>query len=95
MQADQLLRERAYPISVTAGPPKVHPHVAAFGPTQARKCSRERRDASLIRGIVFVAPQEHANAPHAVALLRPRRNRPSSRAAEKGDEIPSPHDQPS
>ena len=31
--ADQLLRERSYPNDVTAGPTKVHPHVAAIGPT--------------------------------------------------------------
>jgi len=29
LQADQLLRERSYPIGVTAAPTKVHPHVAA------------------------------------------------------------------
>jgi hypothetical protein len=36
LQADQPLRERSPPIYVTAGPTKVHPHVAAIGPTQAR-----------------------------------------------------------
>src|SRR5215813_5778311 len=33
LQADQLLREHSYPIGVTAAPPKVHPQVAAIGPT--------------------------------------------------------------
>ena len=34
LQADQLLRERSYPIGVIpAHPPEVHPHVAAIGPT--------------------------------------------------------------
>src|SRR6516162_8196516 len=47
LQADQLLRERSYPIGVTAGPPKVHPHVAAITPTQVRKRLRERREAKL------------------------------------------------
>jgi hypothetical protein len=37
LQADQLLRERSYPIDVTAAPPNVRPHVAAIGSTQARK----------------------------------------------------------
>ncbi|HKD35441.1 MAG TPA: hypothetical protein VKB78_01535, partial [Pirellulales bacterium] len=37
MQADQLLRERSCPIDVIADPTKVHPHVAAIGPTQIRK----------------------------------------------------------
>ena len=36
LQADQFLRERWYPIGVTAVPPKVDPHVAAIGPAQAQ-----------------------------------------------------------
>ena len=92
MQADQLLRQRSYPIDVIAVPPKVHPHVAAIGPTQVRKRLRERREARLPHGIVFVARHEHADAPHAVALLRPRRERPNRRrAAEPCDELPSLH----
>jgi hypothetical protein len=34
LQADQLLRERSYPIDVNAAPTKVYPHVAAIGPIQ-------------------------------------------------------------
>jgi hypothetical protein len=40
---EPLLRERSYPIDVTAAPPKVHPHVVPIGPTQARKSLREQR----------------------------------------------------
>ena len=54
-QADQLLRERSHPIDVSAAPPKVHPHVAAVGPTQARKRLSERGELKLRHGIVFVA----------------------------------------
>jgi hypothetical protein len=46
-QTDQLPRKRSYPIGVTAGPTEVHPHVAAIGPTKARKRLRQRRDARL------------------------------------------------
>ena len=92
LQADQLLHERSCPIDVIAGPPKVDPHVAAFGPTQARKRLRERRDLSLCHGIVFVARLEHADAPYAVALLRPQRERPRrSHGAEEGEEVASSH----
>jgi hypothetical protein len=87
LQADQLLRERPYPIDVTPGPPNVHPHVAAIGPAQVRKRLREYRKARLRRRIVFVEPREHADPPHAVALLRARRERPRRRAAEKRDEL--------
>src|SRR5262249_8665111 len=90
-QADQLLRERSYPIDVSAGPTKVHPHVAAIGPTQVRKRLSERRDHSRRRAIVFVAPHDHADVPHAVALLRARQERPRRRAAEERDELAPDH----
>src|SRR5262249_8090451 len=83
--ADQLLRERSYPIDLTAGPTKVHPHVAAIGPTQPRKRLSERREVRLRQGTVFVARPEHADAPDAVALLRVRRKRPSCRRASERD----------
>jgi hypothetical protein len=91
LQADQLLRERSYSIDVTAGPTKVDPHVATIGPTQARKRLRERREAGLPLGIVFVARHEHADAAHSLALLRASRKGPSRRAAEEGDEIAPVH----
>jgi hypothetical protein len=47
---------------------------------------RERRDATVI-----VASHEHADAPYAVALPRPRRERPRRRAAEEGDELAALH----
>ena len=40
----------------------VHPHVAAIRPTQARKRLRERREARLPHGIVFVTANEHADS---------------------------------
>ena len=81
LQTDQLLREcfvsdRRYRV-----PPRVHLNVAAISPTQVRKRLRERRNARLIHGIVFVTPYEHADAPHALRLLRPRSERPSGCAA--------------
>jgi hypothetical protein len=92
LQADQLLRERSYPIDVTSGPTKVDPHVAAIRPTEARKRLSERRDESLRHGIVFVGEDQHADAPHAVRLLRPHRERPSPRrAAEQRDEVAPSH----
>jgi hypothetical protein len=91
LQADQLLRERSYPIDVTAAPTKVHPHIAAVGPTQARKRLRECRVATLPLRIIFVVRHEHADAPYAVALLRARRERPRDRrAAERSDEFAPP-----
>jgi hypothetical protein len=51
LQADQLLRERWYPIGVIASPPKVYPHVTAIGPTQVRKRLSERGNVSLPHGM--------------------------------------------
>jgi hypothetical protein len=52
----------------------------------------ERRNESLLHGIVYVEQHEHADAPHAVALLRACRERPPCRAAEERDELaPSNH----
>jgi hypothetical protein len=91
MQADQLLRERSYPVDVGTEPPKVHPHVAAIGPTQVRKRLSERRYARLRQWIVFVGPHEYADAPQAVALLRPRRQWPRRRAPKPRDELAPSH----
>jgi hypothetical protein len=85
LQADQLLRERPYPIDVTAGPTKVDPHVAAIGPTQARKRLRERREGKLHLRIIFVGLYEHADALHPLALLRARRDWPCRRRASERD----------
>ena len=76
-QADQLLRERSYPIGVSARRTEVHPHVAASDPTQARERLHERGAGS---GVVFIERKEHADVPDAVALLRTRRKRPRSTA---------------
>jgi hypothetical protein len=80
-----------YPIGVIAAPSKVHPHVPALSPAQARKRLCERGSVSLPHGIGLVARQEHGDAPYAVALLRPRRERPRCRrsATESGDEFSS------
>jgi hypothetical protein len=64
LRVDQLLRERPYPIDVTAAPTKVHPHVAAIVPT--RKRLSKRRIATLPLRIIFIERHEHADSPYAV-----------------------------
>src|SRR6516225_2117515 len=91
LQADQLPRKRSYPIDVIAAPPKVHPHVAAIAITQVRKRLGERGEAKLPLRIGLVERHEHADAPHAVALLRPCRERPCRCAAEDRDELAPPN----
>jgi hypothetical protein len=47
----------------------------------------ERCKARLKYGIISGCGQEHADAPHAFAWLRTRRERPRCRAAEKRYEL--------
>src|SRR6516225_4828031 len=91
LHADQLLRERSYPINVIVAKTKLYPHVAAIGPTQVRKRLSERGEETLPRRIALVAPDEHADPRHPVALLRPTYHRPRRRAAKPSDEFPPPH----
>jgi hypothetical protein len=49
----------------------------------------ERGNHIPSQGIAFIARHEQADAPHAVALLRARRQRQRRRAAECGDECSS------
>src|SRR6516165_11785660 len=51
----------------------------------------ERCDAVPGLRIALRQHHEHADAPHALALLRARRERPCCRTADKGDEFPPPH----
>src|SRR5262245_58813882 len=51
----------------------------------------ERCETSLPDLIVRSCGEEHADAPHGLALLRWRRERPHRRAAEKRDELAALH----
>jgi hypothetical protein len=93
LQIDQFFREHPRPVDAADGPAKVHPHVAAVGPTQLRKSLHESGELGHSVRIVLSKWHQHSNAPHALALLRARRKRPSDRcAAENGDELASLHE---
>src|SRR6476619_933388 len=51
----------------------------------------ERCDAGLSFRIVRRYVHKHADPPHSLALLRARRDRPSGRTAEQGDELAASH----
>jgi len=61
LDVDQFFRERPHQVNIAAEETNVHLHVAANGPTQARKCPRERRERGL--SIVFAKAREHADPP--------------------------------
>src|SRR5262245_15240393 len=56
----------------------------------------ERRDGRpCFRVVLGKVAHQHPDAPHALVLLRPRRERPGDcRAAEKSDELSSSHSPP-
>src|SRR3954468_17393183 len=77
--------------SIAAGPPDIHLHVAALCPAQSLQRLLERHQTLLLLGIGRRIHQ-HADAPHPLALLRPRGERPGGcRAAEQRYELPPPH----
>jgi hypothetical protein len=79
-------------ISVASEPAIVNLDLAALGPTQLPERLPKRGNAGLSFRIAFRKIHQHANAPHPLALLRPRRERPSRcRASEKRDELAPSH----
>src|SRR5215471_394886 len=99
MGYDHVRRERRQLCCVPAnfigfgrGPARVDLHVAADAPAGLLETLQERAEAGLKFPIVRSRGQENANEAHLLALLRPRRNRPSRRrAAEQRDELAARH----
>src|SRR5215510_12348149 len=91
-ERDQFRRVSAKEFGIARAPTILDPDVAADGPTQLLQALQERRVASLSFRIVRAQVHEHADAPHPLALLRMRRERPSRRrAAEQRDELAPLH----
>src|SRR5262249_21375038 len=66
-------------------------HVAPC-PIQALQLLQQRRNPSLCNRTVLILWHEHADAPHPLALLRPRRDWiRCCRAAENREELAPPH----
>src|SRR5262249_2396938 len=71
---------------------EVDPRIAAIAPAQLLQGLLERREAGLTLRIVCGPAHEYADAPHALALLRARRERPhNGRAAEPRGELAALH----
>src|SRR5262245_6312542 len=90
-ERDQFCRVSANVGSIGGGPARVDADVAADGPSHQSQSLMERCEASLKYRIVCGGGQEHADAPDAIRLLRPCRQRPRGRAAEQRDELASPY----
>src|SRR5262249_40125115 len=67
-------------------------HVASVAPAEFPERFEEHRDAILTFPIgLRVGSDQHADAPHPLALLRLHRERPGRRAAEQRDELATFH----
>jgi hypothetical protein len=66
-------------------------NIAAAHPSIPFELPPESQEPCLYLGIVLCDARQHADPPHSVALLRPRRHRPRRRASEPRDELPAPH----
>src|SRR5262249_6143496 len=91
LERDQFGRGFASAIGIACRPTVVDPHVAAVNPTQLLQSLQEGREAGLGYRMVLAEWHEHADAPHALALLRVCRKWPRRRATEQGHEFASSH----
>src|SRR5262245_45842838 len=91
LHSDEFACIEAGTIGIAASPTKLDVHVAAVGPPQLLQPLLQCGDATLSLWIALGEDGEHADPPHAVRLLRARRERPSNRrAADERDEIAAP-----
>jgi hypothetical protein len=63
-------------VGLARAPAGIDLDVTAVGPAQFQQALLEHREANLPLRIVRGDTHEHANAPHPLALLRARRERP-------------------
>src|SRR5262245_30212632 len=79
-------------IGIRRCPAGIDLHISADGPAKRLQPLQEGSEPCLVMRIVRRCGEEHADAPHPLALLRPRRGRPCSRsAAEQHDELAASH----
>src|SRR5712691_3900479 len=88
LQGEELFRQRLKPARLSVAEAIVDEDVAALPPSTPFEPLPESGEPRLQVRIVLLAAQQHANAPHWVALLRVRRERPRPRATEKRYELP-------
>jgi hypothetical protein len=84
LRPDEFFRESLHRLNVGSGPASVDPDVAALRPPELLEFLPERRDGRpCFRGVLGKVAHQHPDAPHALVLLRPRRERPRRRSATK------------
>src|SRR5262245_20473713 len=80
---------------IVPGPTNLDLRVATVRPAQLLQPAQKRGDAGSPFWIVRGRGHQHADPPHSLRLLRPRRKRPCRRCtAEQRDELAPPHVEP-
>src|SRR6516164_9966602 len=89
-ERDQFRRISAKTIGLAASPAGLDVHIAPDSPTRLLQALQKCPMARLSERIVGSRVSEHTDAPHPL-LLRARRERPGSRAADQRDELAALH----
>jgi hypothetical protein len=91
-QGEQFRNEHSRALRFASPVAIVHLNITALRPSQFPKSLPKSDDANLCFWIALSICHQNTDAPHALALLRTRRERPSNpRAAEQRDELAAPH----
>ena len=86
---DEFLRESLHRFRVVGCRPAIlDPGVAALRPPELLEPVPERRNMGLCFQVALGMAHQYTDPPHPLALLRARRERPSSRTAERGYQFP-------
>jgi len=75
-------------IECTVGPTVLDPDIASFRPAERLEPAHKRCIPGLASGVAFGKGMQYANEWRALALLRPRRERPRSRAESRHEFAP-------
>jgi hypothetical protein len=80
----EFLCQRPHVRCFARGPSGLDPQVASLNPTQILKPALESRYTGLSLRIAFSEVHEDRDAPHPLALLPPRRERPRGSSRRRG-----------
>ncbi len=84
LQRSEFLRESLRQLWVERGPAIVEPDVAALRPPKFLESLLEFGDEGLSFPVALSICHQHADPPHALSLLRARRERPCNRSTNLG-----------
>src|SRR5262245_44526388 len=91
LQRHQFGSVGARSLDASPSPAIVDAKIAAFRPAELLQSFAEAPQPKLNYGITLVGRYQRADPSHALALLRPRRERPRRRRAEQSDERATLH----